>query len=400
MKILAYDIPNTLNYGSMMMAENYMYYYSMKKGKAEFLVITPRPKETKERLSKATCQKVSVKTIRSSDVIGRTFFEKILCLLTGNSIKRFIKEEKIDEVVVFGGDTYSEDYLIIDPIFNLLQFLHYERCNVPVKMIGQTIGPFKSWRKLVFRALLSKVSVIYARDPITYEYLTKELKMRNVKLSADLAFLPLAKEILEGDENDEKWKLFSDDYATLVPSGLIWRYGKEKDRRAYVEFLVDICKYIINELKYKLVLLPHVVTENDKFNDLLLARDLYIYLVRNGFKEEDFTVVKDILLPYQARQILGGSRFVITGRMHAAISAFEQQVPAISLAYSRKYHGIIGEYFGMKDFIVDVRDVIWSKAKEIVIDSIKEVERNYFKIVEKIQENVRKMQKKLETVFD
>ena len=55
MKLLVFNIPNTLNYGSMMMAENLFYYlsYFYQARSMEFIVITPKPEETSLRLKQA-----------------------------------------------------------------------------------------------------------------------------------------------------------------------------------------------------------------------------------------------------------------------------------------------------------------------------------------------------------
>lgn len=109
---------------------------------------------------------------------------------------------------------------------------------------------------------------------------------------------------------------------------------------------------------------------------MLAARDVYIYSLRAGIPADKIHIIKSHLLPFEARKILGGSKFVITGRMHAAISSFEQGVPVISYAYSRKYHGIIGEYFGMESLIIDIRDITWDEALKATMNALRYVEEN------------------------
>src|SRR5690606_35588694 len=105
--------------------------------------------------------------------------------------------------------------------------------GVPVVMVGHTIGPFRSWREPVARALLRHVSII-ARDPITYQYLTQRLGLQNVELGADLAFAKLPRE-------DDDFELsLPDAYFCIVPSELLWRCGLEPNREAYLSALAGI----------------------------------------------------------------------------------------------------------------------------------------------------------------
>lgn len=374
MRILVYDMPNTLNYGSMMMAENFLNNLRLMlgdKSQLEAIIITNKCQETKQRFESALNNNgINIITISPNNIHGGKKIDKIFNLITGKNIKNIIIDSQIDAAVVFGGDDFSEDYGFIGPLMELIEFYHLKNLGIKVFMCGQTIGPFYKWRKYIFKKLLRNIEVISARDPITYEYLTKDFRLKNVTLNADLAFLPLAR------ENDNLSINIPPNYITIVPSGLIWRYAKIKNRESYIEFLVKLVVTLYKEYKIDIVLLPHVVTDDDICNDVLTARDVYIYSLRAGIPAEKIHIIKSHLLPFEARKILGRSKFVMTGRMHAAISSFEQGVPAISYAYSRKYHGIIGEYFGMESLIIDVRDITWDEALKASVNALRYVEEN------------------------
>jgi len=65
--------------------------------------------------------------------------------------------------------------------------------------------------------------------------------------------------------------------------------------------------------------------------------------------------INDVLLPFQARAILGSSYFVVTQRMHGAISSLQKGVPALSLSYSVKFSEVIGNYLGFPELVVDIK---------------------------------------------
>lgn len=396
MKLLVLHIPNTLNYGSMMMAENFIFYLNREllEERLELIIITPKPEETRKRLLKAlepAIKNITINTIESQKIYHGNKIEKALAMLLGLRVNKVLSPIalSVDGVVVLGGDDFSEDYGYIGPLFDLMMFNRFVRSGIDVVMCGQTIGPFKSWRKPVFRNLLAKVTKIIARDPITYEYLCEQFKLKNASLGADLAFLPLARE-----KEREGIKL-NQHYFTIVTSELIWKYAKDPDRSNYINCLTNLAIKLLNKFNdYQLLILPHVITP-DINDDRLAGRDLYINLKRQGVNASRMVFLNDELFPYQARQLLRDSQFVITGRMHAAISSFACGVPALSLSYSRKYWGIIGEYLGMKDLIIDVRDKSWKDIEEDAIQKVDYINGNYNNIVTETNNAVAEMRDKV-----
>ena len=62
--------------------------------------------------------------------------------------------------------------------------------------------------------------------------------------------------------------------------------------------------------------------------------------------------------------------------MHACIGSLSMYVPTIAIAYSQKAFGIVGEMYGHKDFVINIKDLnftnlrsaidkAWSRKKEI-----------------------------------
>jgi len=80
-------------------------------------------------------------------------------------------------------------------------------------------------------------------------------------------------------------------------------------------------------------------------------------MVAAGISIENIVAVTGVLLPFEARAILRSSYFVVTQRMHGAISSLQAGVPALSLSYSNsnKFSGIIGSYLGLTELVVEIR---------------------------------------------
>lgn len=391
MKMLILGIPNTLNYGSMMMAENFIGRYAETVKSLDAIIVTPNRKETVSRLQRAlgtAGSNVTFHTVHPSEVFRGSGKRLLLCVTTGLGFSERLAAEiaDADVVVVLGGDDYTEDYGYRGPLWNLLLLKGLLGLGKRVYMCSQTVGPFHPWRRALFARLLRGVDAIVAREPITFEYLTTKLGLKNIHLGADLAFLPL---MMEGQE---EYTCPFKDFVTLVPSELIWRYTADQHRMSYMRFLTRISQRIMSEYpQLGMVILPHVLAPAEA-DDRIAAREIYATLEAAGIGPTRVLLVDEPLLPYQARSILGQSALAITGRMHGAVSTFEQGVPAVSLSYSRKYHGVIGQYLGFPHLVVDVRNKSWHDIEIEVWTAVQHIMKHRQVIAQEITRKVQAMQ--------
>ena len=249
MNIYVYNCPNTFNYGSMMMGENFISSFNKTTGEKNKYYVETDDSINIERLQKATgiseiyaveqnCL-FKPETTKKDYILGYVRLKKI--------ISDFINT--IDLVVILGGDDFTEDYGWKRPIVNGIKFNMLKRAGLKVVMLGQTMGPYKSFRKPVMKYLLSKIDKIYPRDPITYNYL-EGMGLSNIDITDDLALLTLSKQ-----EKKERTK----QYITYCPSELIYRFSKEGNRQDWIDFnLFMIDKLMSDYPTKKIVLLPHV----------------------------------------------------------------------------------------------------------------------------------------------
>ena len=297
-------------------------------------------------------------------------------------------------MIVLGGDDLSEYYAgsrIALELVRLRVFSKYMR----VFLAGQTVGPFSSWRVPLARRML-RDCIVYTRDPLTKHYLLNDLKLKKVYESRDLAWLHLP---MQNDKNIEdsilaKYGLHPNEYIVLVPSGFAGQYSE--NRAQYNLRWLDIVNSL-GSLKSltekKIILLGHVV-QSDINDDRNVIR--YIANQIDDSSTQRIIPVLDEVLPVEARMILGNGYFTITGRMHAAVSTFQMGKPAISLSYSVKYKGVIGEGLGMKDLIIEARgDDLWESEKivNLVMEKAEYVLTNYDSLVSRIKPAVEENKK-------
>lgn len=368
MNIYVLNCSNTFNYGSMMMGENFIKYFNEMNTAHNNFYFETNDYENIERLKKAS-EYEHVFQVKPNGLFNDNIkkIDYLLGLLKLKYISSNLYQD-IDLIIVLGGDDFTEDYGWKGPILNAIKFTILSRNGKKVIMLGQTMGPYKSFRKHIMKNLLGTVSGIYPRDPLTYEYL-KSLGLSNIYLMDDLALLPLAK---------EKREIKTKEFITFCPSELIYRYSKEGSRQDWIDYnLFIIDKIMSRYLNIKLVLLAHVL-QPQHVDDRIIAREIY-ELVKEKYLNR--IILEDsILFPYEVRSYIQKSLFTVSSRMHPIVSSIECEIPAIALSYSSKYWGIIGERYELSDFILDIRYLDYFEMKEKFIELIEIIEKNYEEI--------------------
>lgn len=374
MNIYIYNCSNTFNYGSMMMGENFINYFNEITGKTHNYYVETEDEKNIKRLKESTSineiYSVTMNSLFKDSLNKYDYIFSYMKLKKGTS--EFIS--KIDLVVVLGGDDFTEDYGWKGPIVNAIKFNLLKNEGLKVIMLGQTIGPYHSFRKPVMKNLLGKIDKIYPRDPITYKYL-EELGLNNISITDDLALLPLAKQ-----ESKERTK----EYITYCPSELIYRYSKTGERQDWINFNLFMLDRIMKKYpNKKLVLLAHVL-KPQHVDDRIISTELYNII--KGKYGDRVILENNEMFPYEVRNYIQQSLFTISSRMHPVISSIQCEIPIIALSYSSKYWGIIGERYELKDYILDVRYLTYSEMKERFLELIDRIEEEYRQIQLKMEE--------------
>ncbi|MCX7997149.1 MAG: polysaccharide pyruvyl transferase family protein [Patescibacteria group bacterium] len=169
-------------------------------------------------------------------------------------ILMFLFQKKLNGMIILGGDDLSEYYASWRIIFRLVWIYLYSLLT-KVFIIGQTIGPFYSWRKASATILLKNID-IFVRDSISFKYSKEELYLTQVRQFSDLAFMPLPEE-KKNEKFFRKYGLEKKRYITIVPSGIPQHYTKNE--KHYIDNWIELVRLLTNEYKgIKLVLMAHV----------------------------------------------------------------------------------------------------------------------------------------------
>lgn len=263
--------------------------------------------------------------------------------------------EKDDLAISIGGDTYC--YNGIPPI---LRFLNKEinAKGVKTALIGCSIEPELLNKKDIVEDL-NRYSLICARESITYEALIKAGIDKNTKLIPDSAF---GLEIIKKDLPEN---FIENNTVGINVSPLIQRL-ENGDNITYQNY-VEMIRYIINNTKYNVALIPHVVWSNN--NDLNPLANLY-----NEFKDTNRICLINDCNCMELKGYISRCRFFVGARTHATIAAYSTCVPTLVVGYSVKAKGIAKDIFGTDEkYVLPVQSL---KQKNDLTDAFKWIEKN------------------------
>jgi colanic acid/amylovoran biosynthesis protein len=352
MKILVLHFYSLNNYGTAMMGLNTIYY--LRELGCEFSCDFIEETDIEEVSAELNCPEISIDRV---SFVGAPHWMPSP-LRKVRFIKRMLMADNVrgfDAVIVLGGDDLSEYYQPSVWMEFLSMFFWSFRC--PVFLLGQSIGPFSLLlNRMACRYMAPRLNIV-ARDKWSSDYLLSEFGLKKkVQSAADLAFLDLPRQ-----HDPELWSgvsrrygLHEREYITVVVSGLNQRHHYTTNSDDYVNNWLEIIKKLIEHpqlVSKKICLLAHVFGGIGDEGRLICEVMKRVDEKHRG----RIVAIADRILPNRARLVLGNGFFTITGRMHAAVSSFQMGIPAISLAYSEKYYGVLGSNLGRSDLIVDCK---------------------------------------------
>ncbi len=380
-KIAILHAANSFNNGSFMLLINAIELLKAKYEKLHFY-IEFNTTEDKDRLEKEMDKNISFEELPLTicKISNQSFFAKSINLYKKIFIHaKIMKKMGIDQIVILGGDDYSEYYKGRRIRFDLLRIKNYTK-HIPVLMLSQSIGPFYGNRIKRARKCLSKPTIL-CREEISYQYCSQVLGLKNAFPSADLAFLDLP---LQKCLKEEKRQI------AIVPGGHYQLYTNNYNN--YIRLWEEIIRFLLHhkELKdYSLILLPHVTRPEDDRK--------IIKAIENKIKNDRIIAVLDEKSPSDLRKTIGESFFTISSRMHASLSSFNQGKAAIVFAHSIKYNGIIGKGLSQNQLLIKKEAWLNNTVIEDLSMALDYLLKNKAEIEEEIrakrlefQENIRK----------
>lgn len=278
---------------------------------------------------------------------------------------------------IAGGDSFGDIYGFWRLIYVSLPQILVLLLKKPLILLPQTIGPFKRRSsKIVASYILRNARMIYSRDHqgmgSAGELLDREGS--RLKFCYDLGFV--LEPYIENSRKPE-WLIKRDSRLELIGiniSGLLYiggysrqnMFGLKGDYRKLIRDLID---FFVSKQNAEVVLVPHVFGEGENSeSDVTACRNIFQEL--GGELQNRVHLLERNYDQHEMKALIGYCDFFLGSRMHACIAALSQCIPAVGLAYSRKFKGVFNS-LDIEDTVIDLRESDATSVVEAVDRSYK-----------------------------
>jgi polysaccharide pyruvyl transferase WcaK-like protein len=261
---------------------------------------------------------------------------------------------------IAGGDSFSDIYGSVRLLYVALPQLLVIFLGKPLLHLPQTFGPYVSGAaKAVARFIVRRSSFVYARDIDSLEEIRKlaQEETPKYKFSPDMAFV--MEPCRPGSQFD---RLIAElegirGLIGLNVSGLLYMGGYNRSNMFglasdYKELTHRIIRHFTDKGLH-VVLVPHVFGSDDE-SDQTANREI-ADLMRKECGSR-LHVVEGELNQHEIKFLIGLCDFFLGARMHACIGALSQSIPAVGLAYSKKFVGVFRSA-DVPELVLDLRTI-------------------------------------------
>ncbi len=243
--------------------------------------------------------------------------------------------------------------------------------GVPVIFMPQAWGPFErpAVRRYA-RMLLRKAPLVFARDPESMAHLRglRVLRPEALAMGADVAlqFEPAPPEGADallaeaGVEQDGR------PLVGVAPNVRAYqRVPGEGAENAYIRFLADACRRLLDECGAQVILIPHEVGHGGALDDLAAARHL---CAAPGLGDRVKGVWHDCPAA-DLKALVGRLDYLVASRFHTLVAALSMRTPAVAIGWSHKYTELMAEA-GTGEFSLGI-DELDGRALERIVEGFR-----------------------------
>jgi len=285
---------------------------------------------------------------------------------------------------ISGGDSFSDIYGLERLLYVSLPQLLVLLAGQRLVLLPQTVGPFSSFPgRVISRYILKRARIIFLRDYSGREEIKGlvgwKFEENKLRFCHDVGFVveptkPAAME-LDGLEKEEKP---DPPPVGINVSGLLYMGGYTHNnmfglRVDYRQLVYELIGDLIDKKGLRVLLVPHVFgTGDDSESDSAVCEKIYrelkprygdkLYFARGEYDQGEI------------KHIIGLCGFFIGSRMHACIAALSQNIPTVSIAYSKKFKGVM-ETIGVDDHVADPRSMDQGQVLAVIEKAYQEREQ-------------------------
>ncbi len=285
-------------------------------------------------------------------------------LIGGNSYLNQINKADIVASIA-GGDSFSDIYGIGRFFYVSLPQLLALFLGKRLILLPQTLGPFNGIiSKFVAKWIMCRAQIVYSRDYVGQnemrDFLGPKSNPSKLKFCYDVGFV--VDPMKPGKEGFSTVPLEQKVYGSILVgfniSGLLYKGGYTQNNMFnlkvdYRELAHAVLDFLIRQKNATVVLVPHVFgSPTDLENYSTTCEKIYNEL--KDRYEDKIQLIKGTYNQNEIKYIIGQCDFFVGSRMHACIAALSQNIPAVAIAYSKKFHGVL-ETIGAESLVADPR---------------------------------------------
>jgi len=303
-----------------------------------------------------------------------------------------------------GGDSFSDIYGMARLIYVSLPQILAVLLNKHMALLPQTIGPFKSrLAKAVARFIMARTAQIYSRD---FEGIgtcralleSTDIDAKKVSFCYDMGF------VLDPVSTSSADIAAALDTPTNMPvvglnvSGLLLMGGYTKKNMfglgvSYRDLILRIIDYFIRQENANVLLVPHVFgSDMNSESDAIACEKIYTALTAQYGRR--LRLLRGDFNQSEIKAVIGRCDFFIGARMHSCIAALSQSVPAVAVAYSDKFIGVL-QTLGIERLVVDPRTM----DEEAIVQAIALAYKDRDLIRQKLERKVPDVQETVLNLF-
>jgi len=214
----------------------------------------------------------------------------------------------------------------------------------PVVVFPNSIGPFRTpVGRLFAKVILQNVDLVMLRELYSYR-LFKQLSIQTPHvLTTDVVLL------LEYPER--RRDLTAPGCVVGVCPALYTSSFSKEERRRYVLAHSMTLDWLVREQSYQVVFLPHEISSVKLDDDLGLSR-----AIMDKMKHHDRAEIVEIQSIEEFNRCISQLDFLITSRMHPAVLACANRVPAVMVVYDHKQAGFFDQ-LDLSDYAVNIKQI-------------------------------------------
>ncbi len=281
-------------------------------------------------------------------------------------------------VSMSGGDSFSDIYGFRRFLYVALPQLLAIFSGKRLILLPQTLGPFKGkLTRAIAGYIFSRAATIYSRD---YKGLNDlDIPMGDGGDRAKLRFCYDVGFVVDPRRPanlDATLSILAESDSPIVGlnvSGLLAMGGYTQRnmfglKTDYNKLIANLIEFFIQRRGATVLLVPHVFggEEGDAESDAVACAAVYRSL--QPVYSDRLRVVEGPYDQNEIKYIIGMCDFFVGSRMHACIAALSQNIPALAIAYSDKFIGVL-QTLDVDSLVADARRLDEDSIVQIVADS-------------------------------